>query len=326
MTVMKNSNLVVAAVVFILAVLPVEARNKWAVSGVEKAKPSGTYEFVRRDSVSLYLDFYRPADASPAKGDRYGKPAIVFAFGGGFVGGQRDKEHYQQWIKLLNDNGFPVFSIDYRLGLKGVDIGGLKIIGAVKNAIRVGVEDMFAATDYIVKNAERFSIDPDNLVLAGSSAGAIIALQSEYELCNRTELASVLPAGFRYAGVISFSGAVFSTHGRVKYAESPAPQLLLHGTEDRVVTYGQIKVFNLGLFGSSKIAKRLSKFGYPYEIVRYKSHTHDIADLMYYTFPEQLNFLEESVIKKTGRTVDILMDDPSMPVDNTLRTLGDLYR
>ena len=40
----------------------------------------------------------------------------------------------------------------------------------------------------------------------------------------------------------------------------------------------------------------------------------------------QLRFLEESVIKKTGRTVDILMDDPVVPVDNTLRTLGDLYK
>ena len=92
------------------------------------------------------------------------------------------------------------------------------------------------------------------------------------------------------------------------------------------MTYKQIKVFRLGLFGSSKIVKRLDKFGYPYEIVRYKDHTHDIADLMYYTFPEQLRFLEESVIKKTGRTVDIMMDDPAVPVDNTLRTLSDLYK
>lgn len=185
---------------------------------------------------------------------------------------------------------------------------------------------MFSATCYIVEHASDFGIDPNNLVLAGSSAGAIIALQSEYELCNRTKLASVLPAGFKYAGVISFSGAIFSSHGRVKYADAPAPQLLLHGTDDRVVTYKQIKVFRLGLFGSSKIVKRLDKFGYPYEIVRYKDHTHDIADLMYYTFPEQLRFLEESVIKKTGRTVDIMMDDPAVPVDNTLRTLSDLYK
>ena len=301
------------------------ARNKWEVPGVAKAIPTSTHIFVQRDSA-LYLDFYRPSEGSVTDIDGMKKPAIIFAFGGGFMSGHRDKTHYQQWIKLLNDNGYPVFSIDYRLGLKGGSVEGVKMIGAIRHSIEIGVEDMFAATAYIIKHAGEFGVNPDNLVISGSSAGAIISLQSEYELCNHSSLASVLPSGFRYAGVISFSGAIFSTHGKVKYAEAPAPQMLLHGTADRVVTYKSIRLFNLGLFGSSKIAGRLDKEGYPYTIVRYKDHTHDIADLMYYTFPEQLRFLEESVIKKTGRTEDILMDDPAVPVDNTLRTLGDLYK
>ncbi len=305
--------------------MSLSARNKWEAPGVAKASPTSTHIFVQRDSA-LYLDFYRPSEGSETSIDGRKKPAIIFAFGGGFMGGHRDKTHYRQWIKLLNDNGYPVFSIDYRLGLKGVSVKGVKMIGAIRHSIEIGVEDMFAATAYIIKNAGEFGVSPDNLVISGSSAGAIISLQSEYELCNHSSLASVLPSGFRYAGVISFSGAIFSTHGKVKYAEAPAPQMLLHGTADRVVTYKSIRLFNLGLFGSSKIARRLGRGGYPYTIVRYKDHTHDIADLMYYTFPEQLRFLEESVIKKTGRTEDILMDDPAVPVDNTLRTLGDLYK
>lgn len=311
-----------AAVLLLFALsVPLGARNKWAAESAAMAVPTSTHIFVQRDSA-LYLDFYKASPAASAAD----KPAIIFAFGGGFVGGQRDKDHYRQWIKLLNDNGYPVFSIDYRLGLRGADIRGVKMIGAVRHSIEIGVEDMSAATAYIVKNAELFGIRPDNIVIAGSSAGAIIALQSEYELCNHSALASVLPEGFRYRGVISFSGAIFSTHGKVRYAETPCPQLLLHGTADRVVTYKSIRVFNLGLFGSSKIAKRLNKKGYPYTIIRYKDHTHDIADLMYYTFPEQLHFLEESVMKNTGRVSDILLDDPALPVDNSLRTLGDLYK
>ena len=242
------------------------------------------------------------------------------------MSGNRDKPHYQQWIKQLNDNGYPVFSIDYRLGLKGQSVKGVKMIGAIKHSIYIGVEDLYSATDYILKHADEFGVQPDNLVISGSSAGAIIALQAEYNLCNGYAPSSMLPSDFRYAGVISFSGAIFSTHGKVKYASAPAPQLLLHGTADRVVTYKSIRVFNLGLFGSSKIAHRLDKKGYPYTIVRYVDHTHDIADLMYYTVPEQLRFLEESVIKKTGRSSDIILDDPALPVDNTLRTLGDLYK
>ncbi len=299
--------------------------NKWTAKGVELAKPAATYKFAERDTADLYLDFYPATEGCNANIAGKKTPALIFAFGGGFTGGNRYKPHYRQWIKLLNDNGFAVFSVDYRLGLKGVDAKGLQMIGAVHNAVRIGVEDMFSATSYVVKNADSFGIDKDNIVVSGSSAGAIIALQSEYELCNHSELADELPSDFRYSGVVSFSGAIYSTDGRVKYAEAPAPQLLLHGTADRVVTYKSIHIFKLGLFGSSKIAARLEKFGYPYTIVRYKDHTHDIADLMYYTFPEQLLFLKQSIINKTGRSVDIEMDDPALPVDNTLRTLRDLY-
>lgn len=326
---MKKS---IVRIIFIALVLasvsmPLSARsNKWTVSGVELASPAATYKFAGRDTCDLFLDFYTASKGSYTEIDGKQKPAIIFAFGGGFVAGHRDKPHYQQWIKLLNDNGYPVFSIDYRLGLKGVNAKGVKMIGAVRRAVEIGVEDMFSATSFIVKNADKFGVSPDNLVLSGSSAGAIIALQTEYELCNHSSLASEMPEGFKYAGVISFSGAIYSTHGKVKYADAPAPQLLLHGTKDRVVTYKSIQLFNIGLFGSSKIAKRLDAKGYPYTIVRYKDHTHDIADLMYHTFPEQLIFLEQSVIKKTGRSADIRMDDPSVPVDNTLRTLGDLYK
>lgn len=282
--------------------------------------------FAHRDTCDLFLDYYKATPGSATEIDGKKKPAIIFSFGGGFVSGNRDKPHYQQWIKQLNDNGYPVFSIDYRLGLKGQSVKGVKMIGAIKHSIYIGVEDLYSATDYILKHAVEFGVQPDNLVISGSSAGAIIALQAEYNLCNGYAPSSMLPSDFRYAGVISFSGAIFSTHGKVKYASVPAPQLLLHGTADRVVTYKSIRVFNLGLFGSSKIAHRLDKKGYPYTIVRYVDHTHDIADLMYYTVPEQLRFLEESVVKKTGRSSDIILDDPALPVDNTLRTLGDLYK
>lgn len=299
--------------------------NKWTAKGVELATPASTHKFAERDTTDLYLDFYPAAEGKNANVDGGKTPTVIFAFGGGFTSGNRYKPHYRQWIKLLNDNGFAVFSIDYRLGLKGVDAKGLQMIGAVRKAVEIGVEDMFSATSYVVKNADSFGVDKDNIIVSGSSAGAIIALQSEYELCNHSELASGLPSGFRYSGVVSFSGAIYSVDGKVKYAETPAPQLLLHGTADRVVTYKSIHIFKLGLFGSSKIASRLAKFGYPYTIIRYKDHTHDIADLMYYTFPEQLQFLKQSIINKTGRTVDIEMDDPALPVDNTLRTLRDLY-
>ena len=180
---MKKSivRIILVALVLASVSMPLSARsNKWTVSGVELASPAATYKFAGRDTCDLFLDFYPASKGSYTEIDGKQKPAIIFAFGGGFVAGHRDKPHYQQWIKLLNDNGYPVFSIDYRLGLKGVNAKGVKMIGAVRRAVEIGVEDMFSATSFIVKNADKFGVSPDNLVLSGSSAGAIIALQTEY--------------------------------------------------------------------------------------------------------------------------------------------------
>ena len=64
-----------------------------------------------------------------------------------------------------------------------------------------------------------------------AGAGAISSLQCDFERCNRTDLArQYLPEGFRYAGIIAFSGAVFSRIGLDYPHDTPAPTLLLHGT------------------------------------------------------------------------------------------------
>ena len=52
---------------------------------------------------------------APVEGKR---PCMMFVFGGGFVGGQRDNELYTTYFDFLTSNGYDVVSIDYRLGLK----------------------------------------------------------------------------------------------------------------------------------------------------------------------------------------------------------------
>lgn len=37
---------------------------------------------------------------------------------------------------------------------------------------------MFSATEYLVKNGKSMGIDPDNLVVTGSSAGAVTVQQA----------------------------------------------------------------------------------------------------------------------------------------------------
>ena len=94
--------------------------------------------------------------------------------------------------------GFRIISIDYRLGLKGAEKVGVGQARELHHAILLAVEDLFSATAFMIDNAEQLGIDTGNIVISGSSAGAITAMQAEYELCNGTPVSEVLPEDFRY--------------------------------------------------------------------------------------------------------------------------------
>lgn len=226
--------------------------------------------------------------------------------------GRRDEPYHTPWFKMLTDHGYRLIAIDYRLGLKGAEKVGVAQVNLLDRAIHMAVEDLFSATEYIIENAESLEVDPENIVISGSSAGAITVLQADYELCNRTEYAASLPENFRYAGVMSFSGGILSRKGKLKYASEPAPTLLLHGTGDRLVNYGQVRFFNIGFFGSDRIARRFKKFGYPYSIYRYLDCGHEIATIMDDSTEYQFRFMEEAVMGGDRTVVDMKIDDPGI--------------
>ena len=163
------------------------------------------------------------------------------------------------------------------------------------------------------------------MVISGSSAGAITVMQAEYEICNRTSWAQVLPEGFNYAGVMSFSGAILSRKGEVKYASAPAPTLMLHGTADNLVNYKQIKFFNLGFFGGGKLVKRFEKFGYNYNMYHFIDYGHEIAGSMDTTFDLQLDFLQTNVIEGKRRIIEAWVDDPGVYKGVGVQSRKELY-
>ena len=257
-----------------------------------------TYPYVQRDTGNLCLDLYRPATPQT---DNY---CIVFVFGGGFITGQRNSREHVEYAQKLTEQGYTVACIDYRLGLKGVDLSGLKIVKALDKAVQMAAGDLLDATAFLLKNADEFDISPDRIILCGSSAGAITVLQADYELCNRTTIAKVLPADFHYAGVISFSGAIYSHHGRVKYKETPAPTFLMHGICDKLVTYKSIRFANLGFFGSSKIAKQFEKYDYAYFFRRYEGLGHEVAGMMMHNLDITDWFITKYIKQKQFLQID----------------------
>lgn len=287
--------------------------------------PDGTYLYAQRDTCDLFMDVYEPAAGSETSAYGLQKPTVIFMFGGGFIQGTRDDADYHRWFSQMKDNGYRVISIDYRLGLKGSDKVGVAQVNVLDKAIHMAVEDLFSATNFILENADQFGVSADNIVVSGSSAGAISVMQAEYEIANQTEWASVLPAGFNYAGVMSFSGAILSREGKVDFKKDPCPTLMLHGTSDKLVPYDQIKVFNLGFFGGGKLVERFKKYGLNYNMYHFIDYGHEIAGSMDTTLDLQIKFLETNVMQKKMRIVEAWISDPDVYKGSGPQSRKELY-
>lgn len=279
----------------------------FAASAKTDFEPMGTYLYAQRDTCELYLDLYTTDPANPT---------ILYVHGGGFMGGDKASKHQVEWFKSLTEHGYNVASISYRQGLKGFKNAGVnfRFINALRGAIGLAVEDLFSATVFLVENAKELGIDPENIIVSGGSAGAMTSLQAEWEICNNTETAKVLPEGFNYAGVISFSGAIFTDKGGCKFAKEPCPIYMAHGTADKIVPYKKIALFNLWFGGSDAISSSMNKQGFTHRIYRYEGNGHEIATSESHLLDSELEFIEQNVVKGMKKGMDSLISDPSIPI------------
>ena len=254
-----------------------------------------TLPFVERDST-LYLDFYQ------LEGDTEVKPLVIFIFGGGFAAGHRDAPFYNSYFRNLVQNGLKVASIDYRLGLRGIyDQVGIFNTRPLKDAIDMAVEDLYQATAFLASRAGELQIDPARILVSGSSAGAITSLHGDWYNQNRHELVRILPAGFQYAGVVAFAGAIFSYQGKPRYDHAPAPTLFFHGSEDHVVPYNKRRLLNKGFFGSNYLARQFARNNYLFHYFRQMGAGHEMAvNPMHERFAEILYFIRTSALGESG--------------------------
>ncbi len=175
----------------------------------------------------------------------------------------------------------------------------------------MAVADVYDATNWVIGHADSLGIDTSMIILSGSSSGAITVLTAEFERKNEYAAAATLPAGFEYAGLITFSGAILSLKGKLSYKEPPAPRLMFHGTADRIVPYEKIRFFNRGFYGSAWIAKYMKEHAVPYYLYSEVGMGHEIAVLpMKNKLPDILDFLDEYIRRHKPYEVELNFKNP----------------
>ncbi|MCA0901110.1 prolyl oligopeptidase family serine peptidase [Microbulbifer agarilyticus] len=220
--------------------------------------------FGMHSGLALLMDIHYP-DSPNGKG-------VVFIMGNGWhqelsydAKPLREAAMFPEFgAPALVDAGYTVFAISHR--------------AAPRFHYPAAVEDVRRAMRFIRRNSEQYRVDPDRLGAAGMSSGAYLAhmlgtldedsaidgrrlhnessrAQAVVALAGPGDLLSFAgsPEGARHV-VASFLGAVYwqkmrpdSAEGKLYREASPvghvtvddAPVLLVHGTKDNVVPYGQ---------------------------------------------------------------------------------------
>ncbi|MGB5822206.1 MAG: alpha/beta hydrolase [Saonia sp.] len=116
-----------------------------------------TIVYKRLDTTKLYLEVYRPKDFDQAKS----YPAMVFFFGGGWIGGTR--KQFEPHAKYFAQREIICFLADYRIEKKH------------KATPFESLEDAKSAIRFIRKNAYELAVDTNKIIAAGGSAGGQLA-------------------------------------------------------------------------------------------------------------------------------------------------------
>lgn len=203
---------------------------------------TGLRDWKNKRVDSLVMDIYYPTGATADK--KY--PLLMFYHAGGFNAGNRF--NVMAICDRFADQGFITAAIEYRLGYQKRDGKNCNSDSATyNNAVYRAVQDANAATRFLVANAEQYNIDTSWIFIAGSSAGASLALAQAYwsdstaQIYNPESynlLGSLETSGNNYANSFSVKGvcAMWGTLGHaddlIDTTYRAIPSIVFKGEED----------------------------------------------------------------------------------------------
>lgn len=204
-----------------------KATGKWTAAQLEEAvkEPDEIVSYKKLgEKIDMKLHIFKPKDLK--EGDK--RPAIVFYFGGGWVGGT-PKQFYKQ-SRYLTSRGMVAICADYRTRSKH------------KTTPAECVKDGKSAMRWVRSNAEKLGIDPQRIAAGGGSAGghvaaAVATVKGFDEQSDDTSINAV-PSALVLFNPVYDNGPSGYGHDRVKdYWESFSPMNNLSKTTPPAIVF-----------------------------------------------------------------------------------------
>jgi acetyl esterase/lipase len=162
--------------------------------------------------VTLKLDVYRPENDKVTSN----RPAVIWGFGGAWMAGNKDQ--LAPYAIDSAKRGYVAITIDYRIRPGG---------GPVLDLAGDAYDDTLASVEFVKAHAAEYGVNPDAIVVAGYSAGAINALDVAFWPGERG------PATSPVAGAVAIAGFSFG-----QPADGDPPIVMFQGDKDTLVPYG----------------------------------------------------------------------------------------
>lgn len=215
--------------------------------------------------TELSMDIYYPENYSSGK-----LPAVVFYFGGGWVGGSRS--HFAPQSKYLASRGVIAITPDYRIKSKH------------STSPQEAVMDARSAMRYVISHAEELGIDTSRLAAGGGSAGGHLALSTatlagfddpKDDLSIKTlpdalllfnPVVNTTSKGF---GAKAVEGDTINLSPYHNMSTDMPPTLIFHGGDDTTVPIDNIR----------EVAAKLDVLQVPVTVYEYPGAAHGFFNL-----------------------------------------------
>ena len=225
--------------------------------------------FKKTETIDLKLWIFNPEIMTG------NNSAIVFFFGGGWIGGS--PRQFIEQAKFFSSKGMVSIIADYRVFSRD-SVRAIKCISDAKSAIR-----------WVRKNAKSLGIDSNKIVASGGSAGGHLAASTgtvpNYDEKNEDQSISSKPNAMvlfnpglmTYASQDLYRDEAMIDRARIRVGDDPkkaspyyhlnnnvAPTIIFHGKNDKTVPYESVVLFD----------KKMKEYGNICELHLYEGEEH----------------------------------------------------